>query len=98
MTDFELNTHARLAALEYLLQNLYYMQYRSIGATTNDIGAHHRVLLDTVKSNLQKGFGEFSSLMDQERATAIVAAVERHLEKNLSAVRGMWETTPRSQA
>jgi hypothetical protein len=95
MTDFELNAHARLIALEYLLQNLYYMHYRSIGATSNDIGAHHRGLFDTVKSDLRQGFEDFASLMDRERATSIAAAFEKHLEKNLSAVRAMWETTPR---
>ena len=98
MSDFELTTHARLVALEYLLQNLYYMHYRSSGATGSDIGAHHRGLSDTVKSDLRQGFEEFATLMDRERATLVVAAVEKHLEKNLSAVGAMWETTPRSSA
>jgi hypothetical protein len=98
MTDFELNTHARLVALEHLLQNLYYMHYRSIGATSSDISAHHGGLLEGVKVELRRGLVEFGFSMDQQRATSIALAVEKHLDKNLAAIRGMWETTPRSSS
>jgi hypothetical protein len=100
MTDFELNTHARLVALEYLLRNLYYMQYRSLGATGDDILSHHRGLSATVRSDLDQKVSEKNACDSVAAAVLngiILNLIEAHLNKNLAAIRSMWETTPRSR-
>jgi hypothetical protein len=99
MSDLDmkaLKTHARLAAVEHLLQNLYYMHYRRLGATQNDLETYHKALLDTVREDLAVGRNLKISQSDPEQAAAIASEVEAAVFKNLDAIRAMFLETPRA--
>ena len=64
MTDFELRVHAKIVAMQHLLQNLYYMHYRAANATREEISAHHAEMLKTVTEDLRRGLAELGPSAD----------------------------------
>jgi hypothetical protein len=96
MTAFDLRVHAKIVAMQHLLQNLYYMQYRAANATCEEISAHHAEMLKTVTDDLRQGISELDPMADMEVAKTIANAVEAELDKNLTAIRAMWATTQRA--
>jgi hypothetical protein len=96
MTEFDLRVHAKIVAMQHLLQNLYYMHYRGANATREEISAHHAEMLKTVTEDLRRGLSEQGPMADPEVAKSIANAVEVELDKNLTAIRVMWVTTQRT--
>jgi hypothetical protein len=96
MTEFDLRVHAKIVAMQHLLQNLYYMQYRAANATREEISAHHAEMLKTVTEDLRRGVSELGPMADPEVAKSIANAVEAELDINLTAIRTMWVTSQRA--
>jgi len=90
-----LKMHTSVAAIEHLLQNLYYMHYRQLGATMNDLEAHYKILLATVSEDLTAGLNLEVAKRDPEQSAIIASEVEAAVAKNLTAIRFMFLTTPR---
>jgi len=91
-----LKTHACLVAIEHLLQNLYYMHYRRLGATQNDLEMHHKALLTTIREHLAAGLNLEVSKKDPEQSAIVASEVEAAVAKNLTAIRAMFLETPRA--
>jgi hypothetical protein len=86
-----LKTHARLVAIEHLLQNLYYMHYRQLGATQNDLENHHKHLVAALNESLVDGLNLVSTKEKDPQQSAIVALeVEAAVAKQLTGIRSMF--------
>jgi hypothetical protein len=86
-----LKTHARLAAIEHLLQNLYYMHYRQIGATQNDLVTHHKGLMKALNESILEGLNLPSTIEKNPQQSKIIALeLEAAVTKQLAAIHAMF--------
>jgi hypothetical protein len=84
MTEEELKLQARLAAIEYMVANLYHLLHRLFGSTPEQIQSTHEQARETLRRATITG-------VDPAQADQFVAEVQAAVENILIQIEGMAE-------